>query len=338
MNPRHGNILATLVELYVEDGKPVSSGKLSQLSGLGLSSATVRKVLAELEKDGYLTQPHTSSGRIPTDKAYRAYVDRLAERLRPDERFRDLFKDRVVRELQDTSDLLQAVSSFLSDLTDHLGIIVRLRSAALSIVGLRLVSLEGGRLLVVVSFEPPREHVAVLRLREMYSPEVLSLAESHLNEKLAGRSVAEARLILGEGMQSVPGKEGELAREVSRQREALFEEDGGIDYALEGAEKVLDDPGIVDPVSLRPFLSILGRKERLAERLKRMTEQETGLHIRIGTEIPWNEFRSFSLITSSCVVGDSRGLIGVVGPTRMKYPSIISLVHMVAEEVDRVAT
>jgi heat-inducible transcriptional repressor len=333
---RHAGILNALVEIYVREGSPVSSSRLAGLPGVDLSSATVRSVLADLERGGYLTKPHASSGRVPTHEAYRVYVNHIQRGMRPDERFRGLLRRRLTEEVQDAREVLGAVSSFLSELSENLGVVLRVRSRPVHIRRIRLVGLEGGRLLVVVAFapEPLQEHVAVLDLRESRAPHVVAGAESYLNERLSGRSVEEARRILQAGLGEIPGEEGLVAREVARHREALLETPERIDLALEGAERLLDHPDLTEDVaSLRGFLSMLGHRERLAERLGELIERDPGIHVQIGGEIPWAELRPFSLVAATGRLGRSRGLIGVIGPPRMQYSSVISLVHLVAEEL-----
>src|ERR1700732_1401999 len=190
---RGQHLLRILIESYIRDGQPVGSRALSRESGLQLSSATVRNVMADLEELGFVASPHTSAGRVPTDKGYRFFVDTLLQ-LRPLDEVASAEIRRQFEASRDSStDLIATVSQLLSSATQLAGVVTLPRARPASVTQIEFVALSENRVLVVLVFNDREVQNRIIQLERHYSPDELKRASNYLNEQLRGRSLSEVR-------------------------------------------------------------------------------------------------------------------------------------------------
>jgi heat-inducible transcriptional repressor len=331
--------MATLVRVYIETGEPVSSQRLARESGLGLSSATVRNVLAQLEDGGYVHQPHTSAGRVPTDLGYRVFVDLLLEDRRP---VRTLaVVETHLREQAERSplldDVLASVSHFVSRAARQVGFALSGTAGAV-LQRLEFVPLGGSRILVVVVSRGSQVTQKVIDAAEDLTSDDLAHAANYLNTEFAGLPLLDVReAVLGRLCQERTLYDQLLTRALRLAQSTLAEMPNSQTFHVEGAASLLDGPAHegVSLATLRALVEMMEEKQRLVHLLNEYIEGP-GLTIVIGAEHAARDLRPFSLIASTAVEGSTRRTVGVIGPTRMHYSRTIALVDGTTQAVTRV--
>jgi heat-inducible transcriptional repressor len=338
LSDRPRRVLATLVREYIETGEPVPSQMLARKSGLGLSSATVRNVLAQLEELGYVHQPHTSAGRVPTDRGYRVFVDLLLESrkpARPPFSVEDEIRAQAGRSpLMD--DLLVSVSHAVSRAARYVGFALAENHGGI-LQRIEFVALGGSRVLVVVVSRGNQITQKVVDAGEEVRPADLVQAANYLNTEFAGLRLADVREAVLARLQQERSLYDELLRRALRLAQQTLETlPGQPSFHVEGAAALLDDADdSVSRATLRALLEMMEEKERLVHLLNQYIDGP-GLMVVIGAEHAAPDLRSFSLIASTAVDGHATRTIGVIGPTRMHYSRAITLVDGTTQAVARV--
>jgi heat-inducible transcriptional repressor len=339
LSDRSRRLLATLVREYIETGEPVASQCLARESGLGVSSATVRTMLAQLEEGGYLLQPHTSAGRVPTDRGYRLFVDRLVEgrkRARPPAVVEHRLREQAERSPL-IDDLLASVSHLVSRAARHVGFALSGNPVAV-LQRLEFVALGGSRVLVVVVSRGGQVTQKVVDAGEDVRPDDLVQAANYLNTEFAGLPLLEVReAVLARLQQERTLYDELLARALRLARSTLEELPSHHTFHVEGAASLLTGPahdGVSLP-TLRALVEMMEEKERLVHLLNQYIEGP-GLTIVIGAEHAAPDLRPFSLIAWTEMDGSTVRTVGVIGPTRMHYSRAISLVDGTTQAVCRV--
>ncbi len=340
LNDRQRRILARLVSEYIEQGEPISSGWLAGHSALGLSSATVRNILARLEEQGLVRQPHTSAGRVPTDAGYRLYVDTLLEgrksrRLAPEVEAR-------LRQAGSVGDLLENVSHELSRASHQVGFALATSSPGARLRHVEFVPLEGRRVLVIVVSTASQITHKVVETEERCDGAMLNAAANYINAEFAGLTLHEVRTAVVARMQQERMLYDALAAQALRLAQDGLDQ-GPLEDTLhvQGASFLLDEL-LGGPVereltleTLRALFRMIEEKHHLVQLLTEYMDA-SGLTIVIGAEHSSPDLRSFSVIASSFHDGDRTGTVGVIGPTRMRYQRAISVVDSLSGAVTRV--
>ena len=340
LSPRAAQILAALVADYIDTGEPVGSARLTYVAGLHVSSATVRNILSELEDLGYLQQPHTSAGRIPTDRGYRFYVDQLLAAPRP---LRggaaveaQLRRDAGTPALAD--DVLAAVSLVLSRVSRLVAFALPLTDSQGILKEIEFVPLTSTKVLVVVVAEGGQISRKAVDVGEEVDPQALRQAANYLNTEFAGMSLERIRLAvierlrhertLADALRSRALRLAQSSLEEMPRRPRLF---------VDGAFSLLEEAGEdgVTIGTLRALLRMVEEKERLVRLLNQYIDGP-GLTIVIGQEHRAADLRQFSLVAATYADGTRRGTVGVIGPMRMQYSRTIAVVDGVAQAVSRV--
>jgi heat-inducible transcriptional repressor len=335
---RSRRLLAALVREHIATGEPVSSQALARHSGLGVSSATIRNLFARLEADGYVHQPHTSAGRVPTDRAYRVFVDLLLESRRPARPAAGV--EHELRQRAERSplmdDLLVSVSLMVSRASRHVGFAIGSNLAVLQRI--EFVSLEGSRVLVVVISRGNQVTQKVVDAGETIRPDDLVQAANYLNTEFAGLSLFDVReAVLARLAQERTLYDELMARALRLARFTLEELPPQNAFHVEGAASLLDSsaPDAVALPTLRSLLHMMEEKERMLRLLNQYID-EPGLTVVIGGEHASPDLRPFSLIASTTTDGSTIRTVGIIGPTRMQYSRAISVVDGVTQAVARV--
>ena len=339
LSDRTRHLLVTLVREYIETGEPVPSQSLARKSGLGLSSATVRNVLAHLEELGYVHQPHTSAGRVPTDRGYRAFVDLLLEGRRPARSTQSV--ENQLRQQAGRSplmdDLLQSVSHVVSRAARQIGFALSADEGAV-LQRIEFVPLGGSRVLVVVVARGNQVTQKVVDTGEQVKPEELVQAANYLNTEFAGIRLSDVReAVLARLQQERTLYDQLLGRALRLAQQTLDDLPAQQAFHVEGVASLLDG-GSSDTVSvatLRALLEMMEEKERMVHLLNEYIDGP-GLTIVIGAEHTSPDLRPFSLVASTAVDGSTIRTVGVIGPTRMHYSKAIALVDGTTQAVARV--
>jgi heat-inducible transcriptional repressor len=337
LSDRSRRILAALVSEYVETGEPVASQTLVTRASLGLSSATVRNVLSALEEQGYVYQPHTSAGRVPTDLGYRCYVDTLLESRRPGRSLQieaQLLAHARHAPLMDEA--LTTVSHVLSEASHHIGFAVMPGADGSAFDRIDFVPLAATKVLVVVVTGSGHVSNKVVDIGERLSLDDLHKAANYLNDQFAGHSLGEVRAIVLARLAEERTLYDALLSRALRLAQTTFE--GMAEQHvlfIEGAATLIEQTeGGVSLGTLRTLIRMIEEKNRLVRLLTEYMEGP-GLTVVIGGEHTTPDLREFSLVTATYMAGDQRGSIGVLGPTRMRYSRAIAVVDSAARAVTR---
>jgi heat-inducible transcriptional repressor len=335
---RSRRLLATLVREYIDSGEPVSSQIIAHRSGLGLSSATVRNVLAQLEEHGYVHQPHTSAGRVPTDLGYRAFVDMLLESRTPSVAHVDveqqLRRQQVQTPLMD--DLLAAVSHLVSRAANHVGFAFSADEAAV-LQRIEFIPLDGSQVLVVVVARSNQVTQKVVDAGERVRPDDLAQAARYLNTEFAGLPLFQVRDAVRERLRQERTLYDELLARALKLAHSTLQHLPNVQIHFDGAASLLEHAPQegVSTVTLRALFEMMEGKERMIHLLNAYIDGP-GLTVVIGTEHTSPDLRRFSLIACTAVEGSTTRTVGVIGPTRMHYSRTIALVDGTTQAVSRV--
>ena len=339
VSERARRLLATLIHEYIETGEPISSQVLARQSGLGVSSATIRSVLAQLEDAGYVHQPHTSAGRVPTDRGYRVFVDQLLERrkrARPPALVETQLRQQAERS-PFIDDLLVIVLHLVSRATRHVGFALADSPGAV-LRRIEFVPLSGSRVLVVVVSRSNQIVQKVVEADEETHPDDLARAATYLNTEFAGLPLLDVREAALARLQQERTLYDALLQRALRLAHSTLEELPPLQaFHVEGAASLLGSPAQagVSTATLRALLEMMEQKERMVRLLNQYIDGP-GLTVVIGTEHAAPDLRSFSLIACTAVDGSTIGTVGVIGPTRMHYSRAIALVDGTTQAVSRV--
>lgn len=335
---RQRDILAAVVRAHITTGAPVSSSAVAGRCGQAISSATVRNEMSDLEEAGYLFQPHTSAGRVPTAKGYEFYAQEVATkaRLRPaDQKW---INRNLASEEADTQALLVRVPHVLSELCHGVGLVLVPPLAGTVLDQVSFVRLDDQRVLAVLVTRAGLVRDKVVRTRERFRGGELERMSTYLNQHFRGWTL---KAIRAEIDRRVAAERSQFLRQaLTLYRESFDPGDTPGDLHLEGTAHLLEQVEAVSPEALRELLAALEEKERLARLLEDCVESpEPPVHILIGLERLTPALKDFALIGARYGGGERPlGSLGLLGPTRMDYARVITAVGYVATLFDRVLT
>jgi heat-inducible transcriptional repressor len=338
LSERDRRILAALVREYIERGDPVSSLWLAQHGGITVSSATVRNVLTMLEESGYVRQPHPSAGRVPTDLAYRYYVDQILEGRRPARPALEV--EARIREAASVEDVLDSVSQELSRSSQHLGFALALASDATSLGHIEFVPLDAARVLVIVVSTGGQVLHKAVGLGKAVTATDLRKAADYINREFSGCPLGDIRDALAARIRQDRALfDRLLSRTLQVAASSLATVPVRGHLVVHGASSlvdvVIDEESTVSMNRLRGLLSMIDEKHRLIQLLTEYLEGP-GLTVVIGGEHVSPELRGYSLVASASGRGNKLTAVGVIGPTRMRYPRAISAVESASAALERV--
>ena len=330
LSDRERRVLEAVIQSYVETAEPAGSRTISRRFGLGVSPATIRNTMSDLEEKGYLYHPHTSAGRVPTDVAYRLYVDslmRVAPIASPD---REKLAEQLSASGGSTIEaILRRAAQSLSVLTQELGMAVGPRLDQIVLQRLELVRLSSERLVLVLSLQGGAVRQIFVEVGERIADNALAEVSVVLNERLAGLTLREIRASLAARLRDAnPGSNTrELLNIFVQERDSIFDDPLRRDESLVlGQTSVLaEQPEFASSDQMRRLLALTESNEHLTELLRRR-HINPGLSITIGNEHGDPRFENFTIVTSEYRAGSLAGVIGVIGPTRMPYEKVIAVV------------
>jgi len=342
LSERGRRILASLVRAHIDTREPVASQEIVREGGFGLSSATIRNVLAQLEALGYVRQPHTSAGRIPTDMGYRAYVDELLQ----DPRLAHAASPVDAQLLEhfahgpDAEALLAAVPHMLSQASHTVAFALVPASEGAAFHRIEFVRLGPGRVLVIVVARTSQVTHKVVELGEELAAADLEQAATYLNTEFSGMPLAEVRRAIQDRLSQERVLYDRLMARALRLARSSFEQmTTQHSVFVEGTSSLVDE--VSEPYSgvtlsaLGALVKMMEDKQRLVQLLTEYIDRP-GLTVVIGGEHPDPALRQFSIVASTYVDGDTTGTVGLIGPLRMKYSVAIPMVDGAAHTVSRV--
>jgi heat-inducible transcriptional repressor len=333
---RKKEILAAIVNSHIASGQPVGSFVLARQSSESLSSATIRNICAELEDEGYLTHPHTSAGRVPTDKGYRYYVDSLASSAKPSKSDVARIRERLLNEeaLLSPDTMMGRASRLLSQLSGNVGIVVSPSMTRYKLSYIEFVKLPDARILVITVSSAGRVQDRVIRVDDEFSRDELNSTAKYLMENFQGWTLTEIRDELLRRMTEEKALYDKFLRNAVLLCSQSLTEGDQPDVFIEGASNILAKPDFADTERMRSLFRTFEEKSRLVKILNECIDSadREAVGVRIGRENRGPDLRDCTVIASHCFYSDGEpaASIGVVGPTRLEYGRLIGIVDYVS--------
>ena len=333
LNARAKHLLKVLVESHIRDGAPVGSRTLACESGLDISPATVRSVMAELEELGLVVSPHTSAGRVPTDKGYRLFIDSLLTVDPPEraevERLRSLLGGDV-----SLQGLAVSVSGLLSGISSMAAVVMLPRRERMILRHIELLPMSGERVLALLVVNREEVRSTVVATERAFGLGELREAANYLNSVFAGRDLGEVRQALLRELRAAQQDMDRVVYAAMRMAEKVFAiERGGDDIVVSGQTKLMEFEELSDLEKLRILFETFDEKRKILHLLDQCL-RSGGVQVVIGKESGFSVLDDCSLVTSTYQTGHgASGVLGVIGPMRMSYRRVIPLVDMAAKLV-----
>jgi heat-inducible transcriptional repressor len=332
---RARKILRALVEQYISDGQPVGSRTLSRASGLSLSPATIRNVMADLEDYGLITSPHTSAGRIPTPKGYRFFVDTLVQLKQPAAREISQLQNQLADESAANSKLLaETVSGALSSLTSLASLVTLPRQQKVTLRQIEFLPISDRRLLAIMVVNDSEVQNRIINLERDYSESELRRAANYLNDNFAGKDISEIRDLVVVELQSTQESMNQLMIDtISFAQAALPGDEERSGYIMKGETKLMGFEELSDMERLRQLFEAFSQQREILGLLDRSIDAD-GVQIFIGEESGYQLLDNCSVVTAPYRINNEVvGVLGVIGPTRMAYERVIPIVDVTAKLV-----
>ena len=335
LTDRGQKILEAIIEEYIATAQPVGSKVLTQNQGIKLSPASVRNVMAELEDLGYLVSPHTSAGRIPTEKGYRFYVDTILRVSEMDRRQQDRIELQYRQQGLQMTDMLREASRTLSSISHYTGLVMIPRLKATIFRHIEFVKLSPRLILAVFVTQSGLVQNKLVEVDEDLSPRELEKITNYLNQTMTGLSIQDVRTrIITEMAQEKALYDQLMRRAFTLSSAALVDESNG-DVIIEGTSRFLEQPEFSDLDCMKRIVQTFEQKSALVELLDRGLETK-GVQVIIGSETEHTELSDCSLITAAYSgKRGTLGTLGVIGPNRMPYATIIPIVDYTANLISR---
>lgn len=341
LNEREREVLELIIQHFILTANPVGSRFLSKHSDLGLSDATIRNVMADLEEEGYITHPHTSAGRIPTDKGYRLYVNDMmhvgqlpqAERIKIDQHIDQLVANRTTQ----SDDILRMSSKILGQISKQIGIVLSPKLSTGVFEKLEMVALSSSKIMVIISIRSGLVKTIMLEVRAETSRQKLNELSQVLNERLSGLTVEEIRQTFVERVADCEDDSG-LLRIFLDSADQVFDEQPQTERIhIAGKENILAYPEFEQLEKVRGIIELVENEKVIVHLLEESMSMEMNdsVSIRIGKENLESKIKECSIVTAQYSVGDTIGMVGVIGPTRMNYAKVVRVIDYIAKRLSQ---
>ncbi len=338
LSARQQEVLRAIVVDYIRTAEPVGSRTISRKDGFSVSSATIRTIMADLEEMGYVAQPHTSAGRVPTDKGYRLYVDTLMDRPRLSRAEVQRIEQRVGPSTGEVGEILREAGRLLSALSPYVAVVLAPRLHEGKFRRVEFVSTARDRVLVILLADTGLVHHKVIAVDEVLPHEALDRMARYLTDLLQGRSLREVRDLLVAQMTEEKAQYDRMLAQALRLGVKALESEAEADVYVAGAAHIADQPEFADIGKMKALFAAFEEKSKLVKILNDCLTRED-FKIFIGSEIPVRGIQGLSVIASPYRRGDrALGVLGVLGPTRMDYGRALALVETTAKLLSRALT
>ena len=336
LTPRKMQILKAVVDAHIAGGEPVGSKYLSQEVNISASPATIRNEMAELEEMGYLLQPHTSAGRVPSELGYRYYVDALVRQYADTRSEIDEINQVLRYKLTEMDEILSEVSRLASSFTDYTGIAFKPGVGKVRIVQFKSVLLSGRDFLLVMTFEGDIVKTKTVHLSFTLSEDTLRRFTEALNIYLVNLPSDSITMPTIMKLDAIMGSAGAMVHPTVKAIYETMNELDTADVKLEGITKLLQYPEYSDISDFRNLMGMLEEKEKFLDVISRETSDESDIHVYIGTEDESDAMRNTALIFKNVTIGGKQLAVGVIGPKRMNYSKVIEMLNGLASGIDKV--
>lgn len=337
LDGRKVTILKAIIKTYLETGEPVGSRTISKYTDLNLSSATIRNEMSDLEELGYIVQPHTSAGRIPSDKGYRFYVDQIMQE--KEEEFTEI-KELMLKRVDRVELLLKQMARILAQNTNYAALISAPQYHRNKLKFIQLSRVDDGKLLVVIVVEGNMIKNTMIPISQQLSDEGLLNLNILLNNALNGLTIEEINLDVISRLKEQAGIHSEVVdRVLGEIAEAIRADDDDLQIYTSGATNIFKYPELSDGEMASRLIGTLEQKELLQELVDDVNSSESGsgIQVYIGEEAPVQAMRDCSIVTANYELGEGlRGTIGIIGPKRMDYEKVLNTLRNLMTQLDSI--
>jgi heat-inducible transcriptional repressor len=338
LNDREKNILRYIIQQFILTASPVGSRNITRRYDVGISPATVRNIMSDLEESGYIDHPHTSAGRTPTDKGYRFYVDSLMDI----PKLRNSDKDLINKGLDigdiETGELLRVASTLLSRITRQLACVTYPKIETGIFEKLQLFPITSKRLLVVISIKSGFVKTITLELTSDIKPDIINTIQNLLNERLGGLSLKDIQNTHGERFSDIEEDQKAVIRLFVNSIDKIVKDTRKPDkVVITGASNVLKHPEFEDPDKFQSVIELIEDKDIIIHILEKSIETVNDqVFISIGSENQSQKLTEYSFISKEYKIGDVTGSLGIIGPKRMEYSKAIAIVDYVTKMLSEI--
>jgi heat-inducible transcriptional repressor len=340
LSEREKSILKHIIQQFILTAAPVGSRNIAKKYEIGLSPATVRNIMSDLEDAGYVNHPHTSAGRVPTDKGYRFYVDSLIEIQDIKNSEKDYIREKLEESIE-ADELLKVTSLLLGKITKQLACVTYPKLESGILEKIQIVSLSSVRLLVVISVKSGFVKTITLELSTEIETSKLEPIQNLLNERLSGLSLKEIRTTFNERLHDlIEDDKTSVVRLFYDSVDKIFKDVWEKDNLLiSGAKNVIRQPEFEDPERFQSIIELIEDRDIIVHILEKSGDIiPDQVFISIGSENEDRKLNDYSFITKEYKYGETNGTVGIVGPKRMEYSKIIAIIGYMSKMLSEILT
>ena len=334
LSEREKEILEAVVQQFVLTGDPVGSRTISKKRNTDLSPATIRNVMADLEEKGYLNHPHTSAGRVPTTKGYRLYVDSLISMADLSHAEMQLIDENIGRFSGDVDLILEKTVGVLASISNQLGLILMPKFEDGILERIDLIQVSSDKILVVLNIHSGLAKTVLLEVRHDLSVNMLNAIAQVLNERLAGLKIREIKATLRDRIKDLVDTDPGIIRLFVDSADLLFDVTRYQDIKYTGTSRILTNPEFSDIQKFSALIELFEQKNIIIHMMEKR-RKSPGINVTIGDENEEESIQQCTIITAPYRLGQTDGLLGVIGPMRMAYRRIIPVVDYTARLITR---
>lgn len=340
LNDREKTILRSIVQQFILTASPVGSRNITKKFNVGVSPATVRNIMSDLEDSGFINHPHTSAGRIPTDKGYRYYVDTLMEIQKLKGSDKGIIDKSLDQNILDTDEILKIASKLLSTITKQIACVTYPTLDNGILEKIQLVCLTSTRLLIVVSIKSGLVKTMTLEFESEVENDKLQKVELLLNERLNGLTFQEIRNTFKDRLSDIGESEKPIIRLFIDSVDRIFKDQKKDEKILiTGATNIIQQPEFEDPGKFQSVIELIEDKDIIIHIMdKKRIENSNNVLISIGSENEDDKLNEYSLITKEYTFGGTSGTVGIIGPKRMEYSKVVAIVSYLGDMLSEVLT
>lgn len=338
LTEREKIILRSIIQQFILTASPVGSRFITKKYDIGISPATVRNIMADLEEFGFINHPHTSAGRVPTDKGYRFYVDSLMEIQKIKSSEKGIINKGLEFESPETDEILRITSIILSNITRQLACVTYPRLESGVLAKIQLVTLASNRLLVVISIKGGLVKTITLEVDSQLKISLLDSVQNLLNERLCGLTFKEIRTTFKDRFSDINEEERPIIRLFVESVDKIFKEaSSGANLFISGAGNIIKQPEFEDPEKLPGIIELIENKDIIIHILDKGSGTGTDhVFISIGKENEDRKLEEYSFVSKEYKYGDTLGTLGVIGPKRMEYAKVVAIVDYMTKMLSEI--
>jgi len=327
LTDREKIILRSIIQQFILTASPVGSRFITKKYDIGISPATVRNIMADLEEFGFINHPHTSAGRVPTDKGYRFYVDSLMEIQRIKSSEKGIINKGLELETAETDEILRITSYILSNITRQLACVTYPKLDSGILTKLQIVALSSSKILIVISIKGGLVKTITLEVDSNLKSLLIESVQNLLNERLCGLTFKEIRSTFKERFRDINEEQKPVIRLFVESVDKIFNEaSSGNNLYITGAANIIKQPEFEDPGRFPGIIELIENKDIIIHILDKVSDSGDQVFISIGSENEDRKLEEYSFVSKEYKFGDTSGTLGIIGPKRMEYSKVVAIV------------